>query len=162
VVTWWHSSSKKILDCPFCWKLDGFTLMGHKGPPVNWMASPAAINSEVYCNSLTCLHHRIQLWCQGNWHPMFCSPWQCKTAQYKHWHPLDIPPYHIHHILHIWPHKTTLCSMKWRNHPGRKFPTCDDLERGVHNSVHIIPKDWYATAIQQLPERWQQCLNFGG
>ncbi|GFG28303.1 hypothetical protein Cfor_11318 [Coptotermes formosanus] len=45
---------------------------------------------------------------------------------------------------------------------GRKFRTSDDLERGVHDSVRSIPKDWYLTSIQKLPERWQQCTDLGG
>jgi hypothetical protein len=44
----------------------------------------------------------------------------------------------------------------------RKFPTDDDLERCVRDSVRSIPKNWNSAAIQKLPERWQRCTDLGG
>jgi hypothetical protein len=38
------------------------------------------------------------------------------NQQHRHWHPLNIPSNHIDHILQIWPHRTTLCSTKRKNH----------------------------------------------
>jgi hypothetical protein len=44
----------------------------------------------------------------------------------------------------------------------RKFRTSDEQERGVRDSVHSVPKHWFAAAIRKLPERWQRCIDVGG
>jgi hypothetical protein len=44
---------------------------------------------------------------------------------------------------------------------GRKFPASDDLERGVHDSVAVLPN----TGILPLSksyQRWQRCIDRGG
>ena len=89
---------QKLLDSPFCWKSDDFSLMGHEGHSVNWIASPTAINSGVYCNSLTCLHRRFQLWCQGKLAPRVLfsmTVWDCtvRTLASLRYTILPYPPY---------------------------------------------------------------------
>jgi hypothetical protein len=42
---------------------------------------------------------------------------------------------------------------------GRKLRISDDLDRGVHDSVHSVSKD--AAAIRKLPQRWQWCIDLG-
>jgi hypothetical protein len=34
------------------------------------------------------------------------------SKHHKNWYPLDIPSYHMHHILQLWLHRTMLCSTK--------------------------------------------------
>ena len=116
--TWWQSLSKEISDSALCWKADGHSILGHGGHPLNRMAFPMANNQQwVLLQHSVCLRCRIQPRCQGKWahQVLFSMTMQDHTAvnkEHKHWHPLDIPSYHIHHILHIWPHQTTLYSTK--------------------------------------------------
>jgi len=118
VETWWQSLSKEISDSILCWKTDGLSILGHGGHPLNWVASPRAnIPQWVLLQCSTCLHCGIQPRRQEKWtcQVLFSMTMQDHTAinkQHKHWHPLDISSYHIHHILHIWPHQTTLYSTK--------------------------------------------------
>jgi hypothetical protein len=38
----------------------------------------------------------------------------------------------------------------------------DDLKNSVFESMHTVPKDWFAVSTRMLLERWQQCIDLSG
>ena len=128
VETWWQSLSKEILDSSLCWKADGLSILGHGEHPLNRAASPRANNPQwVLLQRSSCLRCRIQPRRQGKWarQVLLSMTMQDHTAinkQHKHWQPSDIPTYHIHHILHIWPHQTHFIQQNNRTNPQEKMP----------------------------------------
>ncbi|PSN37108.1 hypothetical protein C0J52_12584 [Blattella germanica] len=44
----------------------------------------------------------------------------------------------------------------------KKFTTNDELHAAVHQWRRDTPKEWYATQIRKLPERWNKCTDIGG
>ena len=125
--TWSESSSEEISDSTFSWKADGLSILGCGGIMlIEWLPQGQTINSEVYFNTLTCICRRIQLRRQGKCEcqvPLLHDNARPQSSKrHWNWHRWDIPSNHIHHILQIWPHRTMLCSTKWRTTPREKIP----------------------------------------
>jgi histone-lysine N-methyltransferase SETMAR len=172
-VQWKHDSPcpKKFQTAPSAgkqmasvfWDIEGILL-------IEWLPHGQTINSEMYCNTLTCLCRRIQLRRQGKWAcqvPFLHDNVRRHSSKKKKptqqlaslgYTVLPHPPYSPDFA----PSDYALFNKMKEPLRGRILPTSDDLERGVRDSVRSTPKDRYPAAIQKLLERRQQCTDLRG